>query len=136
MNLPGLSVCQKEISLMDEWGPIEEIEEDERGPMIWVNDKRIQDFEEGIMEKPAYAAVESIVKKEDAIESAFSNLKKELSLAVKEHVAVIETKLKSALAENERLHHERLILAKEIQRRRSQEKNILEILGGKDGSKG
>jgi hypothetical protein len=88
------------------------------------------------MEKPAFASIESIVKKEDAIESAFSNLKKELSLAVKDHIAVIETKLKSALAENERLHHERLILAKEIQRRRSQEVSILEILGARDGSKG
>jgi len=92
------------------------------------------------MEQPnivhPYATIEKIVKKEDAIESAFSNLKKELSLAVKDHVAVIETKLKSALAENERLHHERLILSKEIFRRRNQEKNILEILGARDGSKG
>jgi len=87
-------------------------------------------------EKPAYATIENVVNKENAIESAFSNLKKELTTAYRQHLAVIETKLKSALAENERLHHERLILAKEIQRRRGQEKNILEILGAKDDSKG
>ena len=87
-------------------------------------------------EKPAYATIENVVSKENAIESAFSNLKKELTTAYRQHLAVIETKLKSALAENERLHHERLILAKEIQRRRSQEKNILEILGERDDSKG
>lgn len=86
-------------------------------------------------EKPAYATIENVVNKENAIENAFSNLKKELTTAYRQHLAVIETKLKSALAENERLHHERLILSKEIFRRRNQEKNILEILGARDGSK-
>lgn len=102
MNLPGLSVCQKELSLMEEK-----------------------------MDKPQYAAIENIVRKEDAIEAAFGNLKRELGAALKDHVATIETKLKSALAENERLHHERIILSKEIHRRRDQERKLLEVLGVK-----
>ncbi len=104
MILPGIDHCVKELSLM-----------------------------EGKMEKPPYAGIESIVKKEDAIESAFTNLKRELATAYRAHLAVIETKLKSALAENERLHHERIILSKEIHRRRDQEKKLLEVLGVTNG---
>ena len=130
MNLPGLETCKNEVKLMD---LLPGYRRSEIPGIVQCIDFNLMEV---IMEKPAFASVESIVKKEDAIESAFSNLKKELSLAVKDHIAVIETKLKSALAENERLHHERLILAKEIQRRRSQEVSILEILGARDGSKG
>ena len=103
MELPGLKLCKDEFNLME--------------------DKMVP------AGGPPYAAMETIVSKENAIEQAFMNLKKELTTAYKQHLAVIETKLKSVSAENERLHHERLLLAKEIQRRRSQEARLLEILG-------
>lgn len=78
-------------------------------------------------EKPSHAGIEAIVNKQNAVEEAFNKLKKELSAAFDNQIRIVETKLKSVTAENERLHHERLLLAKEIQRRRSQEAKILEI---------
>ena len=88
------------------------------------------------MDKPAYAGVESIVKREDAFESAFGNLKRELIEAHNQRISIIETKLKSALAENERLHHERIILARELHRRRANDAKIIELAGGHLGPKG
>jgi hypothetical protein len=102
MTLPGLELCKEEFKLI----------------------------KEAKMERPQYAGIESIVKKGDAIEQAFQRLGDEMRKAFNEQVAVVETKLKSVIAENERLHHERVLLAKELQRRRSNDAKIMEILGG------
>lgn len=66
------------------------------------------------MEKPGYAGIQSIIRGEDRIDQTIANLKSDLRKAFDERVALVETKYKRVSEENEKLHHERLVLAKEI----------------------
>jgi len=81
------------------------------------------------MEKPNYAKIETIVRSEDKIHECIVALEDSLRKAFDEKVVLIERKLATVTQENTALHHERLLLAKEIQKLRSEKETILRVLG-------
>jgi len=85
------------------------------------------------MEKPAYAGIQSLVNSGDRIHQSILELEGSLKKAFDDRVSLVERKLSSVVQENVTLHHERLLLAKEIQKLRSEKKAILEILGVRGG---
>ncbi len=87
------------------------------------------------MDKPAYAKIETIVRSGDKIHESIQALEGSLRMAFDERVGLIERKLASVTQENNTLHHERLVLAKEIQKLRAERKAILEMLGVKEAGK-
>jgi hypothetical protein len=83
------------------------------------------------MEKLAYAGIQSLVNSGDRIHQSIVELEGSLRKAFDDRVALVERKLSSVVQENQTLHRERLILAKEIQKLRSEKRAVLEALGVK-----
>jgi cell division protein FtsB len=87
------------------------------------------------MEKPSYAGIQSIVNSGDRIHQSILELEASLRKAFDDRVGLIERKLATVTQENNTLHHERVILAKEIQKLRAERKAILGLLGVREAGK-